>query len=125
MMDLQTEGATRAGKEARAAVMGHICRERDRQDGLWPEQAPGAGSIEPHTMVAILTEEVGEVAKAALEGDDSELRTELVQTAAVCVKWLENLDATAPADASGGVPTDRELGAAITDPGDDGSGWGR
>jgi len=39
-----------------------------------------------------IVEEVGEVARA-LEDDDSQLRVELVQVAAVAVAWLEALDA--------------------------------
>ena len=121
-----TNVGARAGKEARAAVMGRIWEERDRQDALWPWQAPGGG-VEPDAasvLLAILTKEVGEVAKALLEGKAAEMRTELIHTAAVCVKWVEIMDATAAADENRDVPTDQELGAAITDPGDDGSGWG-
>ena len=43
------------------------------------------------TNMAILTEEVGEVARAALEHDTDGLRLELVQVAAVAVAWLEAL----------------------------------
>lgn len=98
-MGQETNGAARAGKEARACVMGRIWEERDRQDVLWPEQAPDQrlGPANPHTMLAVLTEEVGEVAKAVLEGNGEDLRTELVQTAAVCVKWAEILEAGATA----------------------------
>ena len=46
----------------------------------------------PHPVkVAVLTEEVGEVARAALEHDTDGLRLELVQVAAVAVAWLEAL----------------------------------
>ncbi len=123
-MGQNANGQARAGKEARAAVMGRVWSERDRQDELWPEQAPGA-SAEPldTSMVAILAEEIGEVAKAVLEGKAEDLRTELVQTAAVCVKWLEIVGPTgAAADVDDPRPG-RELGAAITDPGSDDGGW--
>lgn len=39
--------------------------------------------------LAILAEEFGEVARAVCEGDKENLRTELVQVAAVCLAWLE------------------------------------
>ena len=123
-MGPETTQEARAGKEARAAVMGHVWAERDRQDGLWPEQAPGEQLHPDHTMLAVLTEEVGEVAKATLEGNDPELRTELIQVAAVCVKWAEIIALAPPEAENGEAPTDRECGAAITDPGGDGSGWG-
>ncbi len=52
----------------REAILQAIAAERDRQDELFPEQAPEhrAQRVYPHTMVSILVEEVGEVAKAAL-----------------------------------------------------------
>ncbi len=40
----------------------------------------------------VLMEEVGEVAKAINERDKAELKKELIQTAAVCVAWLEALE---------------------------------
>ncbi len=46
--------------------------------------------------LAVLTEEVGEVAKAILEQNDEieqqDIRTELIQVAAVAVAWLESLE---------------------------------
>jgi len=44
-------------------------------------------------ILTVLIEEVGEVAEAVIEGDDAYLPKELVQVAAVCVKWLEALAA--------------------------------
>lgn len=46
--------------------------------------------------LAIMQEEAGEVTKAVLDYHDlkgtvSEIRTELIQTAAMCVRMLENL----------------------------------
>ena len=73
--------------------------ERARQDAKWGEQ-----NHDDFTWMAILAEEVGEVAKAALHhnGDEpgvtaseatlSHLREELVQVAAVAVAWLEAID---------------------------------
>lgn len=94
-----------------------ISVERDRQDSLWPEQAPGGTQADldtaPDTMarlmavlgaaakasndrgesniLTVLIEEVGEVAEAVIEGGNADLSRELVQVAAVCVKWLEVL----------------------------------
>jgi hypothetical protein len=44
--------------------------------------------------LTVLVEEVGEVARAVLEGDTASLRAELVQVAAVAVAWIEALDVT-------------------------------
>lgn len=41
--------------------------------------------------LAILVEEVGEVARAINVGDFENLETELIQTAAVCSAWVENM----------------------------------
>lgn len=42
--------------------------------------------------MAVLTEEVGEVAHALNEQDPDELRRELLQVAACAVAWLERID---------------------------------
>jgi NTP pyrophosphatase (non-canonical NTP hydrolase) len=78
-----------------------ILNERDEQDNKWGVQKHS------HTKwLAILVEEVGEVALSVNEicpalgelkeraklNDIKELRTELIQTAAVCVAWLEHID---------------------------------
>ena len=63
-----------------------VWAERRRQDELW-----GANrNLLPQTWLAILTEEVGEVARCTLDADE-EPRTdeELVQVIAVGVAWLE------------------------------------
>ncbi len=108
----------------REAILQAISAARDRQDELFPEQAPEhrVQRVHPHTMVSILVEEVGEVAKAALEADEMDLRTELVQTAAVCVKWLEVLgyDRLPPLELQTfEEPTLQELGCGGTDTDDD------
>ncbi len=107
----------------REAILQAISAERDRQDELFPEQAPEhrAQRVYPHTMVSILVEEVGEVARATLEADGAELRKELVQTAAVCVKWLEVLGYDRPPIRASDVrgPTLQELGCGGTDADDD------
>ncbi len=55
--------------------------ERERQDALHPY------SVSDEVMLAVLVEEVGEVAKAMTDGTG--LRDEIVQVAAVAVKWVE------------------------------------
>ncbi len=52
-----------------------------------------SGLVERVTKMAVLTEEVGEVARAVLENrsrDNKQLRDELIQVAAVAVAWLEH-----------------------------------
>lgn len=80
--------------DVRQSIYSAISAERDAQDAKWGNQT--------HSMPvwsAILTEEVGEVAEAALrvhfdgEGADlSHLREELVQVAAVAVHILEKIE---------------------------------
>jgi NTP pyrophosphatase (non-canonical NTP hydrolase) len=61
-----------------------IDAERLRQDARHPEW-------DEEKAFAVLVEEVGEVAKALNEMDKVELIRELVQVAAVCVRWLEQI----------------------------------
>lgn len=78
----------------RERIFADISAERARQDQKWGEQF--------HDLLlwnAILAEECGEVAEAAMKarfGDDAEriaeLREELVQVAAVAVHFIEKLD---------------------------------
>lgn len=68
-----------------------IMAERSRQNDKWGEQNHDA-----FTWLAILSEEVGELAQAALHDQfggshAGTLETELVQVAAVAVQWLECL----------------------------------
>lgn len=79
----------------RDTIFTDISTERDAQDAKWGNQF--------HSMPvwsAILTEECGEVAQAALEvafdGNDdrlAHLREELVQVAAVATHIIEKIDA--------------------------------
>lgn len=70
-----------------------IKAERQKQDAKWGEQ-----NHKPIEWIAILTEEVGEASKAALEAHFrdvtilSEYRKELIQVAAVAVAMIESLD---------------------------------
>jgi NTP pyrophosphatase (non-canonical NTP hydrolase) len=61
-----------------------LTEERKRQNNLH-------NYFEQSDRMAILTEEVGEVAKALLDGEG--LREELIQVAAVAIRWVEELDA--------------------------------
>lgn len=60
-----------------------VLAERRRQDERWGKQ-----SHDPDRWHTILSEEVGEAAKAVLENDLA-LARELIQVIAVCVCWLE------------------------------------
>ncbi len=71
---------------ARAEFMAAIGVERNRQIAKWGTGNPGFP-----TMVAVLTEEVGEVARAVLDGDRANLRTELEQVAAVACRMAEQV----------------------------------
>ena len=61
-----------------------IKEERQMQDKKWWN--PHFSSN--YSGVAVLTEEVGEVARVVLEKDTDNLKGELIQVAAVCVKFL-------------------------------------
>lgn len=76
-------------------VLDQVDAERVRQeelyaDGLlrWIASRPDCPN---ELRLAALVEEVGEVARAYHDGGD--VRTELVQVAAVAVAWVEGLDA--------------------------------
>lgn len=66
----------------------HALIEMDAQDNKWGENRVMSG----HLWNTILTEEVGEVAKAVLECDKNNLRDELVQAAAVALNMIKALD---------------------------------
>jgi NTP pyrophosphatase (non-canonical NTP hydrolase) len=66
------------------AIMSQITTERGRQDAKWGEQ-----NHDFPKYLTILMEELGEASKAFLEKDITNLRTELIQCAAVTVAILE------------------------------------
>lgn len=80
-----------------AEISEAIAAERARQRSIWGrDHAHGHGDcsssdVSEWVKIAVVSEEVGEVARALLEGDRAALRRELVQVAAVCVAWLESL----------------------------------
>lgn len=67
------------------SVLERVAKERERQDAKWGEQ-----NHAPLKWSVILTEECGEVAKAALEVDHAAYISELVQVAAVAVAAVES-----------------------------------
>jgi len=89
-----------------------------RQDYTWAEEA---GTL---TMGHILREEFWE---AMTESDDDKLRAELIQVAAVCVKWCEIIDARrveAKDKAWLAAPLNAEEQVALADAdSEDGSEW--
>lgn len=75
-----------------AEILVQVAAERQAQDAKWGEQ-----NHAPDTWVAVLTEEVGEYAQAALHWrfggpEGQNLRAELVQVAAVAVAIIECCD---------------------------------
>jgi len=74
-----------------------VLEERERQSEKWGGvHAWGTGDcssvrVRPEVKAVVLSEEAGEVSRAVLDGDPSQLRAELVQVAAVAVAWLESL----------------------------------
>lgn len=59
-----------------------------KQDRTW-----GINRVQSSLLwQAVLSEEVGEVAKEVLEKDNEKLREELVQVAAVALNWIKALD---------------------------------
>jgi len=85
------------GFEIMDAVFADVAAERSRQDLKWGRT--WGGWKDPNGLkLAVLLEEVGEVARALLEApgvvsmpDSDQLRDELVQVAAVAVAWCEML----------------------------------
>jgi len=71
--------------ESHDYVLKQISTERIRQEALWgPQNHSGA------VWTSILMEEVGEVAKAVNEGDESNYIEELIQVAALAVAMIES-----------------------------------
>lgn len=69
-------------------ILTNTLDERENQDAKW-----GANRNLPHdTWLRILVEEVGEVANALNEGDEENLRVELIQVMASAMAWVENYD---------------------------------
>ncbi len=78
----------------RADIYYAIDAERNRLEEVHGDSSAASRRVPDAVKVAILTEEVGEVACAVLDGDagsPDDLRRELVQVAAVAVAWAECL----------------------------------
>lgn len=84
----------------RVDIFTEIEKERGRQAAKWGgPHAWGVGDcssarVDTSVKVAVLAEELGEVARATLDAGPYPgpgLRDELIQLAAVCVAWLEAL----------------------------------
>jgi NTP pyrophosphatase (non-canonical NTP hydrolase) len=88
----------------RVGIYSAIDAERKRQAEKWSGKHQwGEGDcsslrVAPMVKMAVLTEEVGEVARAMLDTEETveALRAELVQVAAVAVAWLESLTDAEP-----------------------------
>ena len=72
-------------------VFEDIIEERERQKVIWGEDSDNFHHNE-YLAYTVLGEEVGEIAKALLDKDRENLKEELIQVAAVCVKWLEMIN---------------------------------
>ena len=68
-------------------VLDEVLGERANQTAKWGEQ-----NHHPERWLAILMEEVGEAAEAALDDKYAHMRAELVQVAAVAVATIQSLD---------------------------------
>lgn len=94
MADPTPDQASRMGR-----ILGLVADERDRQIAKWGGR-DGDGVENPnmsnYVRLRVLAEEFGEVAEAMGRPEDGngkrDLRTELIQTAAVCVAWLEAME---------------------------------
>jgi len=68
-------------------VLSEVVAERISQDIRWGEQ-----NHNPVYWIAVVTEEIGEAAKAAVQFDWKQYRKELIHTAAVAVNAVESFD---------------------------------
>jgi NTP pyrophosphatase (non-canonical NTP hydrolase) len=85
------------------SVLDEVRHERGRQEELFKSGKHKKRMADPKGMthlerLAVLAEEFGEVSRELAEGigkslDIAHLRTELIQTAAVCAAWVEVIDA--------------------------------
>lgn len=90
----KSDGADFVSWESRGRVLANVDSERIRQEelkasGRFAYTCADAECTDGQAL-AILVEEVGEVARAMCEGKG--LRDELIQVAAVAVAWVERLD---------------------------------
>lgn len=69
----------------RIEIFNEISLERERQNIKWGDQSHHSNE----KWMVILIEEIGEVAKDLLDGNEVDASVELIQCAAVIVQWLE------------------------------------
>lgn len=100
----------------RAVVLHAIHEERERQDIKFPDQRDlldGTGGERARSVAATAKAQCDdataakrvtwkdvlreEYAEAVAEEDPAKLRAELIQVAAVCIKWIEAIDKRKPA----------------------------
>lgn len=79
-------------RNAQAEIANAVIDERDGQDEKWGEQ-----NHDDYRWLAILTEEIGEIAQACLHDEFGGKATgtvgkELIQAAAVIFGWLECIE---------------------------------
>lgn len=75
-------------------VLGHVSDERERQVRLLHEgriQFDCSSRIHDGTRLQVLVEEIGEVARAMMDGTREEVFEELIQVAAVAVACAEGV----------------------------------
>jgi NTP pyrophosphatase (non-canonical NTP hydrolase) len=88
--------------QATDVVLRMVAQERAEQERVWGEQSCAHDVLPPGEKLAVLVEEVGEVARAlnelrvapsflARKIERANLRTELVQVAASATAWAESL----------------------------------
>ena len=75
-----------------AAILAERARQAEKWDGEhdWGIGDCSSDVVNASVKAAVLAEECGEVARAALDGT-IDLKDELIQVAAVAVAWLEGL----------------------------------
>ena len=61
--------------------------ERKKQDEKWGVDR----NLSSFEWLTVLTEEVGECAKAILKRDNNNLKREIIQVAAIAVAWMEDI----------------------------------
>lgn len=76
-----------------AAILDERQRQHDEFGGLhsWGVGDCSSRGVTDQVKAMVLTEECGEVARAVLDRQPANLRTELIQVAAVAVAWLEGI----------------------------------
>lgn len=80
-------GYSAADFERRGHALAAIDMERNSQDSIWGEQN------HPNLFwLSLLAEEFGEVARDINDKNLENIKSEIVQTAAVCVAWLECIE---------------------------------